>query len=128
MVMGRNAKIARNKKTINSVNGVFSGFVDFGGVNCAFLTNADLSKVTGFKGVKKLIIEKSFGLKDVLNISDVENVAFIETDTSNIHKFICSLKTKVEGLPKGEWSGYLQYLSSSEVRMQNIDKLLEETR
>lgn len=105
----------------------YVGVVDFRGKNSVTISNADLSRMTGAKGVKTLILENVTGLHGVFDAVGVETVIVKKADASKVSKFICGLNTKIEGLPKG-WSGFCLYISSSEIMNRKIDELLEKTR
>lgn len=105
----------------------YIGVINFHDAYWARIGGADLSKMTGAKGVKRLILENVAGLNGTLDVSDVEIVIIKQSDISKVSKFICSLKTKIEGLPKG-WHGSLEYVSLNEVMNHKIGSLLTNTR
>lgn len=105
----------------------YVGIVDFHGAKSATINGKDLSRMTGAKGVKTLILENVTGLHGTFDAVGVETVIVKKSDMSQVDKFICSVKTKIEGLPK-DWSGFCLYISESEIRNRKINDLLARTR
>ena len=83
----------------------YIGMVDFHGAQWARIGGADLSKMTGVKGVKKLVLEKVSGLHGVLDLREIGSLVLKDTDMSQVHTILCNTNFNIEGLKKQKWNG-----------------------
>lgn len=92
---------AEIKKREQMLKKTYIGMIDYNGAAWARIEGADVSKMTGVRGVKRLVLENVKGLQGVLDFRGVNTVVFLNTDVSGIKEILCKTDFNIEGL-KGE--------------------------
>ncbi|GEM_PF-6803381 len=69
----------------------YVGMVDYKGIDWARIAGADVSKMTGVKGVKWLVLENVTGLNGVVDFREVKTVECINSDVSGIKAILCKM-------------------------------------
>ena len=80
----------------------YVGMIDYKGANWARISGADVSKMTGVKGVDYLVLEKVIGLQGFLDFRGVKTIEFVDTDVTAIKAIQCRMNLIIKGLKKGE--------------------------
>lgn len=79
----------------------YVGMVNFHGAQWARIAGSDVSKMTGVKGVNKLVLEEVKGLQGTLDFRGIKTIEFINTNVSDVKIIQCDANCKIDGL-KGE--------------------------
>ncbi len=108
----------------------YVGMVDFHGAQWARIGGADLSKMTGVKGVKKLVLENDRGLQGVLDLRGVGSLELKNTDISDVRVILCNTTFNIENLKKQKWSGLFifDYVGSIKPNTKLIGDLIQNKR
>lgn len=77
---------------------IYIGMIDYKGVNWVRIEGADVSQMTGVKGVDYLILENVKGLQGVLDFRGVKTVEFRNTDVTGIKAIQCKMNFDIKGL------------------------------
>ncbi len=77
----------------------YVGMINFSGANRVYISDKDVSKMTGVKGVDYLVLDNVKGLQGTLDLRGVKAVEFINVKCSHgIIQIICKTDCKIKGL------------------------------